>query len=135
MQETYHILRNASLNGTDLEDLRVAVRWDRMEGLYEAILKKSYSHFSVTVADRLIAFVNVISDGIGDAFLVDLMVHPDHQHQGLATALVEGAIQELSSDGIRCIEVIFDPRLDRFYRRFGFHILSAGIIDRWEPNE
>jgi len=77
MQETYHILRNASLNGTDLEDLRVAVGWDRMEGLYEAILKKSYSHFSVTVADKLIAFVNVIRDGI------------------------------------RCIEVIFDPRLDR----------------------
>ena len=99
MQETYHILRNASLNGTDLEDLRVAVGWDRMEGLYEAILKKSYSHFSVTVADKLIAFVNVIRDGI------------------------------------RCIEVIFDPRLDRFYRRFGFHIVSAGIIDRWDPNE
>jgi len=135
MKQSYHILRNASLNGTDVEDLRVAVGWDRMEGLYDAILKRSYAHFSVTVADKLIAFVNVISDGIGDAFLVDLMVHPDHQHQGLATALVERAIEEISRDGVRCMEVIFDPRLDGFYRRFGFHIVSAGIIDRWERKE
>jgi ribosomal protein S18 acetylase RimI-like enzyme len=87
----------------------------------------------VTEGDRLVGFVNVISDGIGDAFLVDLMVHPEHQHQGLATALVTRAIEEVTADGIRCIQVIFDSTLDAFYRRFGFEIVNAGIVDRWSP--
>jgi len=55
--------------------------------------------------------MNVISDGIGDAFLVDLMVHPDHQHHGLATALVAKAIEELNRESQNDIAV---PTVDRF---------------------
>ena len=130
MDRHYHIVRQARLTGAAIEDLRVTVGWDRMAGYYDRILTRSYTHFSVSDGPCLIGFVNVISDGIGDAFLVDLMVHPAFQHQGLGQALVTRAIEGLTADGIRCIQVIFDPVLEPFYRRCGFQIVQAGIIDR-----
>lgn len=123
--------RQAPLTGVQIEELRVAVGWDKMSGFYDRILAKSYTHFSVCNNNILIGFVNVISDGIGNAFLVDLMVHPDYQAQGLGQAIVKHAIQSLKMDGIRAIEVIFDDHLVPFYRSCGFHIMKSGIIDTW----
>ena len=128
----YIVQRDAPLAGSAVEDLRVQVGWDRMPGYYDLILARSYAHFTVHQSGQLTAFVNVISDGVADAFLVDLMVHPDYQRRGLGLALVQHAIQALKADGIHCIEVLFDPSLEDFYRRCGFHILRAGIIDTWD---
>jgi len=128
----YIVQRDAPLAGSAVEDLRVQVGWDRMPGYYDLIpgsLLRPFHRPPVRAADCL---VNVISDGVADAFLVDLMVHPDYQRRGLGLALVQQAIQALKADGIRCIEVLFDPSLEDFYRRCGFHILRAGIIDTWD---
>lgn len=80
-------------------------------------------------ANRLVGFLNVISDGIGDAFLLDLMVAPDFQSRGIGKALVKKAVMDLTDDGIRCIHATFTPDLEGFYRKCGFPIFSAGIID------
>ena len=118
------------LGEADVEALRVAVGWDPMHGVYDRILDRSYTHFSIADGPDLIAFVNVLSDGIGDAFLVDLMVHPDYQGKGLGKSLVTYAVKNLTGDGIRCIQVTFDPELERFYRGCGFPIITkAGTID------
>jgi ribosomal protein S18 acetylase RimI-like enzyme len=127
----FMVQRDVPLTGSAVEALRIQVGWDGMPGYYQKILDHSYAHFSIHQVGQLIGFVNVISDGIADAFLVDLMVHPDYQRLGLGRSLVDHAIQGLKADGIRCIEVIFDPALEEFYQRCGFHILSAGIIDTW----
>ena len=134
MNPTRTVLRNANIYGKQIEDLRAVVGWDRMDGYYDRILARSYAHFSISDDDgSLIAFVNVISDGIADAFLVDLMVHPGCQGRGIGQALVTRAIEDLRADGIRTIEVIFEPQLESFYRACGFHILQSGIIDTWNP--
>lgn len=125
--------RNARLSGRQIEDLRIAVGWDRMEGYYDRILANSYAYFSIRGQDdRLIAFLNVISDGIADALLVDVIVHPDCQGKGVGQALVTQAIEELRRDGIRAIQVIFAPHLEPFYRQCGFHIMQSGVIDTWD---
>ena len=128
------IQRNEKLSGKQIEDLRVIVGWDRMEGYYDRILARAYAHFSIQdETGKLLAFLNVISEGIADAFLVDLMVHPEYQGKGLGKAIVAQAIESLRGDSIRTIEVIFEPHLESFYRACGFHILQSGIIDTWEP--
>jgi len=136
MGNNYDIQRNSkALTGADIESLRDAVNWPRNVGQYDQILKKSYSHYSVQHGGCLIGFLNVISDGIGNAFLVDLMVHPDFQQQGLGRAMVETAIRDLTSDGIQQIQTTFHPESESFYRRCGFHILKAGVIDTTERAE
>jgi chloramphenicol 3-O phosphotransferase len=127
----FPIERDASLTGEQIESFREAVGWDRMAGCYDHILAHTYAHFSIQTSGRLVAFVNVLSDGLADAFLVDLMVDPAFQGHGLGQALVRHATEALKADGIRCIELICEPRLEAFYRRCGFTILSSGIIDTW----
>lgn len=114
----------------EIESLRVAVGWDRMEGSYGTILPKLYAYYLVREeSGNLVGFLSVLSDGVGDAFLLDLMVRPDHQNRGIGSALVKEAIRELKSAGVKCVQVTFNPELEPFFRRFGFHIFRAGIID------
>jgi GNAT superfamily N-acetyltransferase len=137
MTERVHceIKRNESVAAREVEDLRASVGWERLENKYDTILANSYAHFTVRENTRLIAFLNVISDGIGDAFLVDLMVHPTAQRHGIGRALVLFAISALRHDGIKCIQVTFDRELESFYRGCGFYIFRGGIIDTAECPE
>ena len=125
----YQIERDKPATAAEIEDLRCAVGWDRFGGRYDQVLSNSYTQFTVHDANRLIGFLNVISDGIGDAFLLDLMVAPDFQSRGIGQALVKKAVMELTDDGIRCIHATFTSDLVGFYRKCGFPIFSAGIID------
>ncbi len=126
------VRRDDPVTAREIEDLREAVGWERFENKYDRILPNSYTHFTVREIGKLIAFVNVISDGIGNAFLVDLIVDPEYQRQGLGRTLVKRAVADLTADGIKSIEVVFDPKHRGLYRKCGFHIVRAGIIDN-EP--
>ena len=129
MEPEYVIDRNATLRQSDIESLREAVGWDRFDGKYDRILRQVYTHYSVRSHGTLIGFTSVLSDGIGDAYIVDLMVHPDFQARGIGTALVKRVIIDLRDEGVKMINVVFDDGLEPFYKRFGFHIVKAGIID------
>jgi len=123
------IERNAPLECSQIDALRLSVGWDVIPGQYQHTLARSYAYFSVQEGGQLVAFLNVLSDGV-DALLLDLMVHPAHQGRGLGQALVSHAVESLLADGITFIQVVFDPALEGFYRKCGFEIIRAGVIDR-----
>ena len=127
-------LRDADLSSADLAQLRLAVGWDAAPGHYDDLLPRVYARFSAHVEARVVGFVYVLSDGKVDAFLLDLMVHPDFQGRGIGEALVKHAVDALTADGIRCIQVTFNPGLEAFYERCGFHIFRGGIIDHGPPD-
>lgn len=131
MDLRYELVRDGPVASADLEGLRASVGWDadRAESRYDEILARSYTHYAVHSHGRLIAFVSVLSDGIADAFLLDLMVHPDFQRQGIGRALVRRAVSDLTAEGIRAIQVTFAQELEGFYRKCGFHVFGGGIID------
>ncbi len=129
MDIDFEVIREGKVTQSEIEDLREAVGWDRAEGIYDKILKNIYTYYIVRIEKKLIGFLSVISDGVADSFLVDLMVHPKYQQRGIGYSVVKRAIQDLKSEGIRCIQVTFNPELESFYEKFGFHIFKAGIID------
>lgn len=122
-------IRNGKVDPIEIENLREAVGWDRQEGKYTKILAKSYAYYTVRNNEELIGFMNIISDGIADAFLVDLMVHPDFQNKGIGSSLIKQAIVDIKKEGIKCIQVTFNDDLEAFYKKLGFHIFEGGIID------
>ena len=130
MDSAIGISRDGAVKPTEIEELRAAVGWDRAEGTYARILLEHYTYYTArSQGGRLIGFVSIISDGISDAFLIDLMVHPEYQRQGIGTRMVKWAIRDIQQAGIRCIQVTFDEHLEEFYAKCGFHIFRGGVID------
>ena len=125
----FSISRNGTVTPLEIEDLRESIGWDRCEGTYEEILSRIHCHYTARVGDELVGYLSIISDGVAYSFIIDLMVKPDFQRQGIATKMVRRAAKDIRDEGIRCIQVVFDPSLEEFYSRCGFHIVKAGIID------
>ncbi|KQX25078.1 MULTISPECIES: GNAT family N-acetyltransferase [unclassified Sphingomonas] len=80
-------------------------------------------------AGALIGFVNVAWDGGLHAFILDTMVLPAFQRQGLAKALVAEAVDRAKRTGCEWLHVDFEPRLRSFYfDACGFAPTEAGLI-------
>src|SRR3954470_20056005 len=62
-------------------------------------------------ADRLLGFANVAWDGGVHAFLLDVVVDPDHRHRGVGSALVRRATAEAAAAGCEWLHVDFEPHL------------------------
>jgi len=129
MEESYQVERDQPVTLDEINTLRSSVGWDLVDETYHQVLGRGYAHYTVREEGRLVGFVNVLSDGIADAFLLDLVVHNDFQRRHIGTVIVKRAVRDLTEDGIQCIHVTFNPENESFYKSVGFHIFKAGIID------
>ncbi len=78
---------------------------------------------------ELVGFVNLIGDGGAHAVLLDTVVLPSLQRQGIGTALVRRAIEEARSLGCQYLHVDYEPEAADFYERVcGFQPTAAGLI-------
>jgi GNAT superfamily N-acetyltransferase len=85
----------------------------------------------VCARDRgsLVGFVNVPWDGASHAFILDTMVAPKVQRQGVGTALVTVAVREARTAGCDWVHVDFEDHMRGFYLdSCGFTTTSAGLI-------
>lgn len=117
------------LKPDDVARLRVAVGWDAREKQLEKIIGNTYSTAACYDHENLVGFVDVISDGVDDAFIRNLLVHPDYQRYGIALKLLKIIISRTKADRIKTVNVLFEPELTDLYRKAGFRIISGGMID------
>lgn len=127
-----NFIENAPTSAKQIADLREAVCWNRMESCYENELMTSYYHISVYDGDKLIGYIDTVSNGVTDTYIQDLMVHPDYQGKGIGTELMNRTIAYLKEKKIYMISVIFKEELLPFYRRFGFFPVFAGQLQTYE---
>ncbi len=120
---------NETVSAKALADLRESVGWDRMESEYKNPLMTSYYHIAVYVGDELIGYIDCVSNGVTDAYIQDLMVHPDYQGKGVGTNLMKMMITYLKEKHIYMISVIFEEKLKPFYDKFGFCNMRCGQME------
>ncbi len=120
---------NPQLRAEDVAALRNAVGWDARKDKLKKIIGYTYLTGACFDCDRLVGFVDVISDGVDDALVRNLLVHPSYRSQGIAHALLEMIIKRLREDSIKTINVLFEPELTELYRKAGFRIIGGGMID------
>lgn len=94
----------------------------------EAHLRILKGSFAVELAldprsNRVIGFINAISDGVCSAYLPLLEVLPDYRKQGIASVLVGRMLDRLQ--GLYMIDLACDEAIKPFYRRHGFVELGA----------
>jgi ribosomal protein S18 acetylase RimI-like enzyme len=77
----------------------------------------------------LAGFVNVAWDGAAHAFILDTVVAPDAQHQGIGSGLVALGAREARAAGCEWLHVDFEDHLRPFYfGSCGFTPTTAGLI-------
>lgn len=122
---------NEKVSVKALADLRESVGWGRMEKEYGSPSISSYYHIAVYEDEKLIAYIDSVSNGVTDAYIQDLMVCPDHQGKGIGTELMNKMIRYLKEKHICMLSVIYEEGLEPFYERFGFYHMMCGQMETY----
>jgi len=121
---------NPAIAACAIIDLRAAVGWGGLEADYPAALAGYWATVGgFDPAGELVAWCAILSDGVRHAVLIDVIVHPRRQRQGVGRALVARAVAHIHAHGITVIHVDFRPERAAFYERCGFRIGLSGIYE------
>ncbi len=131
MRYRYEI--NPKLYAEQVGELRRMVGWDARVDSYRRILGTTYLCVACFALDQLVGYVDVISDGVDEAYVRDLIVHPNHQHRGIGLTLLSMVKERIEQNKIKMVTLVFEPGLTEFYRKAGFHIIAGGLIDFEAP--
>ncbi len=121
---------NPNIAPSAICDLREAVGWARQEEDYPAALQGYWATVGgFDAANTLVAWCAIVSDGVRNAVLLDVIVHPLHQGKGVGRTLVAKAIEHIKAHHITIIHVDFLPERTAFYQRCGFRVGLGGIYE------
>lgn len=124
---------NEEISVLTLADLRQSVGWNRME--QELGNPQLQDFLTIACYDNLelIGYVSVVSNGVLDAYIQDLMVRPDYKNKGIGTELMNKVISHIKEKGIYMISVIYgEEGLKSFYERFGFYTMLCGQMETYK---
>ena len=82
-----------------------------------ATFKNSTKIYSARHNNEIVGFVRVLSDGLQRSILHDLVVHPEFQHCGIGTKLLERCLKDFAHTQIT---LGTSSTTMKFYENFGF---------------
>jgi len=116
----------------DIVHLYRAGRWWKDEYDPRSIGSLIRGSFAFAVAiDRssghAIGMGRIISDGVSDGYLQDLVILPEFRHRGIGKALVAVLVKKCHDAGISWIGLIAEPDTEIFYKPLGFRRMEDHI--------
>lgn len=124
---------NSGISAAEIASLRHLVGWEPREKKMAELVGCTYMTAACFEDDLLVGFVDVLSDGVEDALIRSLVVHPGYQRRGIARHLLKMVTERIKESNIKTTNVLFEPELTDLYRKAGFRIVSGGLIDNeWE---
>lgn len=135
MLEFKHTIEEKAYN-----DMRELVGWRRLDP-QQAQTGLDHSVFTTVAYDAKtpVGMARIVGDGGYMYLIVDVMVHPDYQKQGLGRALLErinAYLDDLASDGrVIMVNLMATTGNEGFYEKFGYvrrpnDEMGAGMV-RW----
>lgn len=83
-------------------------------------IQTSWYAVSIYNSVNLIGFGRVIADGIHHALIVDMIIHPEYQGQGLGGKLLNKLVDKCKENKIRDIQLFSAKDKYVFYEKNGF---------------
>jgi tetratricopeptide (TPR) repeat protein len=116
---------NGAIPPDQVNDLCKAVGWsDRSLSKLEKAIQASFRYVAAWHVDReqqqLIGFARAVSDGVYQATLLDIAIHPDFQGRGVGKTLVKTLTKQLRAAQITDITLFASPHVTDFYHQLGF---------------
>ena len=102
-----------------------------------ALIAGSFA-FAVAVdpaAERAVGMGRVISDGVSDAYIQDLVVLPGYRGRGIGTMILSTLLDHCKSAGVTWVALVAEPGTEPFYTALGFRRLEGHTPMRWYPEE
>ena len=100
-------------------------------------LQKSFANScatSIAYADgRIIGTARVLSDGVCNAYIVDVWTYTPYRHQGIARRMIEDLLEHLPGQHV----YLFTDDIPDFYYNLGFKERGIGmerVVGRWLDN-
>jgi GNAT superfamily N-acetyltransferase len=138
----------------DQIEIKLVNSWDQMEivELYKAggwwkdnydpsglnnLIKGSFA-FAVAVdkiSGKAIGMGRVISDGVSDAYIQDLVVLYEYRDQGIGRQIVKILLDYCLSKDILWIGLIAEPDQDGFYLNIGFKTMSKYVPMKYQKED
>ena len=85
-----------------------------------AAIASSYYTLSVYAGEELVAFGRLVSDGVDQCFICDMIVLPDHQGRGLGRQVMQRLVEHARSRGIAWLQLTCAMGKRGFYEKLGF---------------
>lgn len=124
------------LTGVDWEDMKATLHRDNFDnGRSPTQLEASFhASYATCVAydqtGRLVGTARALSDGICNAYIVDVWTHTPYRHQGIATRMMDKLLARLPGQHVS----LFSADAQGFYEKLGFAPEEGGlsrVVGRW----
>ena len=86
----------------------------------ERFIRGSHCFMIVLNGNEIIGMGRALSDGVSDAYLQDITVKEQYQHERIGSRIVEQLVARLHRDGLFWIGLIAERDSHGFYRGLGF---------------
>jgi len=90
-----------------------------IDELYTA-LENSWYIISVFDNDSLIGFGRIICDGVVHALILDVIIHPERQGEGIGKQVMDKLVSKCKKHNIRDIQLFSAKDKEGFYNKLGF---------------
>ncbi|HEY7781273.1 MAG TPA: GNAT family N-acetyltransferase [Ktedonobacterales bacterium] len=127
-----------SLDGVDWDALRATLIADDFHnGRTPEQLRASFARSAgVCLArdgDRVIGTARVLSDGVCNAYVVDVWTHSDYRGHGVGSAMMRQLLEPLQGQHV----YLFTDDAEEFYLKLGFTPRGVGletVVGKWLVN-
>ncbi len=119
-----------SWDEVEIADLYRAGGWWKEEYCLKDLPRLIRGSFLFAVAvdsktGRAIGMGRVISDGVSDGYIQDLVIFPEYRKTGIGTQIVSTLVKKCLEQGVLWIGLIAEPATEKFYLPFGFHPMEG----------
>lgn len=116
-------------SAVDWEELsalyRIAPLGEKAPGDLATVFSNSMFTCFVSAGDRLVGVGRALADGLDCAYIADVAVHPEHQGNGLGTAVIRELVA--LAGGHKKIILYANPGTEGFYAKLGFHRMNTAM--------
>ena len=130
-----NITYTTTTDGVDWEQLKADLLADDFDnGRTPDELRRSFENSAVVAfardGDRIIGKARALSDGVCNAYVVDVWTHSDYRRRGIASRLMRLLEEQLDGQHI----YLFTDDAEGFYHTLGYRRQGVGmsvVVGRW----